>query len=47
MGFHCNKYPYAIKHMVFFKTFCEFGLKDILKFYQTFMTAVMAFYKMP
>ena len=23
MVFHCNKYPYTIKHRVFFKTFCE------------------------
>ena len=46
MEFHCNKYPYTIKHRVFLKTFGEFCLKDIfLKFYQTLMTAVMAFIK--
>ena len=35
--------PYAFSS----NTFCEFCLEDIfLKFYQTLMTAAMAFYKM-
>ena len=48
MGFHCNKYPFTIKHRVFFKTFCENILKiHLLEFYQAHMTAAMAFYEMP